>query len=143
MFDDKVVECVKNVTKTNIGLLTEHGKFTLTKIRVLRDLFLKKDEDKKKRLVYTDKFLNEFIEFYEKNEKFQGSLLCQIVELVMARCKNYKSQIPPKVMDFFCLISNFNQASAEILAAQFDGPTIRSIARHRKKYKLRTEKSYC
>ena len=47
MFDDKVVECVKNVTKTNIGLLTEHGKFTLTKIRVLRDLFLKKDEDKK------------------------------------------------------------------------------------------------
>ena len=47
LFDDKVVECVKNVTKTNIGLLTEQGKFTLTKIRVLCDLFNKKDEDEK------------------------------------------------------------------------------------------------
>ena len=41
LFDDKVVQFVKNVSRTNIGLLTEQGKFTL-----LRDMFNMKDEDK-------------------------------------------------------------------------------------------------
>ena len=61
----------------------------------------------------------------------------------MSRAENACSSIPPRLMDFFCLVSNIDRKAGELLSAQFDGPSVRGMIVHKKKTAGHAEKTHC
>jgi hypothetical protein len=133
VFDKETVLFIKSQSKINKKILTIEGRSIIAVTTMLNKLFTKQENELKNTTSHSDKFVQEFIEFYEKHPSFRNGLAGQIVQLALSRAKNAYSSIPPRLMDFFCLISNIDRKAAEIVSAQLDGPSVRGMIVHKKR----------
>ena len=133
VFDKETVLFIKDQIKIEKNLLTVEGQRILAKACMLNVLFMKQDNFLKKKKRPSDEFVQDFINFHEKNPSFRNGLAGQIVQLAISRAKNAYSSIPPRLMDFFCLVSNIDRKAGELLSAQFDGPSVRGMIIYKKK----------
>ena len=65
---------IKSQSKIDKKLLTIEGQSIIATTTMLKTLFLKQENELKKRTSHSNKFVQEFIDFYEKHPSFRNGL---------------------------------------------------------------------
>ena len=123
---------VKKIIQTPTRILSADGKLIISQMKSL--MMLQSSKAKGMNGSSSSIYVKEFIKFFDANPNFRNSLLGQLVEVTMKRTSGYTtSAIPERLMDFFCLIHMYDPKTAQLISANFLGPSGRSMINHLKK----------
>ena len=77
-----------------------------------------------------DPFLAKFVKMYQDNEKFQDSLIVQLMYLVLSKMNGHENpEIGVKAMNFFIGAEAHSRKTFDYVSANLLGPTLRVCAR--------------